>query len=267
MAQPGIFMTTPKEPNFFSDEEQFARGMDWYTALYCDALPGDLLGEASTHYTKLPTYPKTVERIMESAPCVRLIYVMRHPVDRLISHYIHEWSMGVYDCDLDEALDRYPELIDYGLFSKQLQPYVDSFGRENVLPVFFDRLFDNPQSELERITRFIGYKHKPVWLTELKPSNISHERIRRFPYYDLLIESSVAAWLRRNLVPEAWRNWVKSQLSMTHRPEFNEEQLSQLEAHFDADLAKLGGWLGVELNCRNFKEVSKNRSLEWCEGC
>lgn len=90
--QPGIFMTSLKEPNFFSNDEEFAKGMDYYQSLFAGAQPQDLCGESSTHYTKLPTYPDTVKRLAEAFPQTKFIYVMRHPIDRLVSQYIHEWT-------------------------------------------------------------------------------------------------------------------------------------------------------------------------------
>ena len=63
--QPGIFMPALKEPNFFSDPAQQSKGLDWYRGLFADAGPGDIIGEASTHYAKLPTYPGTVARMQE----------------------------------------------------------------------------------------------------------------------------------------------------------------------------------------------------------
>ncbi|MEM1409443.1 MAG: sulfotransferase, partial [Pseudomonadota bacterium] len=61
-AQEGVFITDPKEPNFFSDDDQYAKGIDWYTSLFSTAPRGAFLGEASTHYTKFPTYPVAAER-------------------------------------------------------------------------------------------------------------------------------------------------------------------------------------------------------------
>src|SRR6516165_1122868 len=83
--QRGVFMSRPKEPNFFSDDLIYARGWDWYSSLFNAADDGVLRGESSTHYTKLPTFPRTVERMTHFLPRVKLIYVMRHPIDRLIS--------------------------------------------------------------------------------------------------------------------------------------------------------------------------------------
>ena len=120
-AQAGIFMSTPKEPYYFSNDEVYARGEDWYRGLFSDAKPGDLCGESSTHYTKLPSYPHTVARMHVAFPHLKLIYVMRHPIERLVSQYVHEWSVRNVDCGIDAAVDTLPELIDYSRYAYQLR--------------------------------------------------------------------------------------------------------------------------------------------------
>lgn len=261
--QPGIFMCTPKEPNFFSDADQYAKGMAWYSGLFANAPEGSLLGEASTHYSKLPTHPKTVERLKEHLPHACFVYVMRHPVDRLVSHYMHEWSTGVYHCGIEEAINKYPELIAYGRYAMQLEPYFEAFGHDAVLPVFFDRLVSEPQAELERICRFIGYQGQPVWVEDMKPDNVSSERIRRFPLYELLVDSGPATWLRRHLIPQGLRDAIKMRLRMRNRPALGKVVRARLEAEFDLDLAQLGNWLGTGLDCQNFKQVTSAVSLDW----
>ena len=261
--QPGIFMCEPKEPNYFSDDDQYAKGMDWYEGLFANSPEKTLLGEASTHYTKLPTHPKSVERIKQVMPNVKLIYVMRHPIDRLISHYIHQWSMGIFHESIEETLMRHPELIAYSQYAFQLQPYFDAFGRDAVLPVFFDRLISEPQAELERVCKFIGYQGRVVWKEHLAPSNISSQRIKQFPLYSIIIESALATWVRRNFLPQSLRNFVKSKLTMRNRPQLSEERLSELEMTLNQDLEKLGSYLGVELSCKSFKRITRENSLNW----
>ena len=196
-------------------------------------------------------------------PDARLVYVMRHPVDRLVSHYIHEWSTGVYHCGIGEAVNKYPELTAYGRYAMQIEPYFAAFGRDAVLPVFFDHLVREPQAELERICRFIGYQGQPVWVEDMKPDNVSSERIRKFPFYELLVKSGPATWLRRRFIPQALRDAVKIKLRMRNRPELDKENRARLEMEFDRDLAQLGKWLGTDLDCRNFKQVTSAASLEW----
>ena len=120
--QPGLLMSDPKEPNFFSNDEQYRRGLAWYTGLFAAAEDGVLCGESSTHYTKLPTYLRAVERVHKHVPGARLIYVVRHPVDRLVSHYIHEWTERTVPSPIDRAVRECPRLTEYGLYAMQLRP-------------------------------------------------------------------------------------------------------------------------------------------------
>ena len=261
--QSGIVLSSPKEPNFFSNDEIYAQGMEWYWSLFEQpSIQNGLIGEASTHYTKLPTYPNTVERIHRHIPDAKFIYVMRHPVDRLISHYMHEWSQNVIDCDINDAITRYPELIDYSRYHYQLAPFFESFGQNRVMPVFFESMLSRPQQELERICKFINYNGVPVW-QELEPQNVSRERIRRFAGYEFLIENSVMRWLRRALVPKVLRSVVKSKFSMNKRPVLDAANIAMLRNVFDEDLALLGEKLGVQLCCRNYKTIVKSDMLAW----
>lgn len=265
--QPGIFMTELKEPNFFSNDEQYKKGIDWYESLFTPE-PNDILfGESSTHYTKLPTYPQTLARLKQHIPNIselKFIYVMRHPIDRLVSHYIHEWSQRVIPTktDVNVAIYEYPELIDYSKYTTQLQPYFDDFGRDKVLPVFLERLIKNPQIELERVCRFLNYPHQATWHQDLAAQNVSSERMRTSAWRDFLVEAPVLDTLRKTLVPKSFRTWVRKLWTMQERPQLSAENIAYLTKIFDEDLAVLAAWLGLDsLSCENFKTVVKAESL------
>ena len=204
--QPGIFMSTPKEPNFFSDDSQYVLGESWYGSLFEAAAPDDICGESSTHYTKLPDYPHTISRMKKKLGRPKLIYIMRHPIDRLISHYIHQWSQNVFKCDLNQAIDQYRELTAYSCYAMQMAPYFEQFGSENVLPVFSEAIRHDPQKQLEKVAKFIGYESDVLWRSEEASQNVSKDRIRKFPGYQFLIESKVMSQLRRTLIPSSLRS-------------------------------------------------------------
>jgi len=257
-AQPGIFMSTPKEPNFFSDDEIYNQGLNWYTALFSDADTEQICGESSTHYTKLPDYPETIQRLKAAIPMPKLIYVMRHPIDRLISHYMHQWSEGVISCDINQAIDRYPELVDYSCYGMQISAYFEAFGSKSVLPLFFEDLKANKNKSLNRVGEFIGLTEPLIWVDDLAQDNVSSQRIRRFYGYELLINSKPMAWLRKALIPQRVRDRVKQQLSMQRRPEISSAQLARITKIFDRDLQTVGDWIGVQLTCENFNKVAKS---------
>lgn len=264
--QSGIFMTTPKEPNYFSDDEQYAKGETWYANLFADAEKSDLCGESSTHYTKLPDYPLTIERIAKRLEKVKLIYVMRHPVDRLVSHYRHQWSQNVISCDINTAIDRYEELTAYSCYARQLAPYFKEFGRENILPVFTEAIRQHPQKQLARVAEFIGYQGNVVWHDDIEPQNVSGERVRAFKGYHWLVESGFMTFLRRTLVPQSIRDKIKNNLTIQKRPEIDGVHLNKLITIFDQDLSRLGDSLGVELTCDSYKQIVSSQELSLKNG-
>lgn len=263
--QPGIFMSELKEPNFFSDDDCYAKGWDWYSSHFQEAPPQMLCGESSTHYTKLPTYPQTVERLGRDLRDVKLIYVMRHPIDRLVSQYVHEWTQRIISVDIDRALEQHPELIEYSRYAFQLQPFLDAFGREQILPVFFERLANHPQAELERICDFIGYSGQPHWNENLQAQNVSSQRMRQNRWRDLFVEAPGLREIRRWLVPKSFRLWVRSWWTMNEKPQLAPEQLERLQKIFDEDLMVLSSWLGISLSCENFRQRVNSGPMDWCE--
>ncbi len=253
--QPDFFMSTPKEPFYFSDDEVFSQGREWYLNLFSNAEPNQLCGESSTHYTKLPDYPNTINRMKSELPKIKLIYVLRDPVERLISHYIHQWSQNVFHCDINEAIDRYDELVNYSRYAYQIQPYIETYGRDNILFVFNEALRIRPQAELERVAKFLGIEPNRVkWQEKLVEQNVSSQRVRRFNGYNLLVDSSVMTWLRRRLIPKCFRTRVRGLLSMRKKPEIIPSKLIELKRIFDEDLVNLSKILDQEFQTATFKD-------------
>jgi Sulfotransferase family len=260
--QGGFFMSTPKEPNFFSDNDCFTHGLDSYRGLFSGAPEGSLRGESSTHYTKLPEHPGTVERLLATGWDCRFIYVMRHPIDRMISHYIHEWTQRMMHRDINDELPLHPELIDYGRYAYQLRPWLKAVGTERVLPVFFEALQARPQTELDRIGAFLGASCPLTW-QEVPPQNVSAERMRKSVLRDAILNNPVLAAVRRTLVPAGIRERVKGFWMMRQRPSLSEANLAWVTSRFDEDLAELGGFMGVPLDCGNFKAKVTQGSPGW----
>jgi len=260
-AQPQFFMSEPKEPNFFSNDEIYAKGEGWYRGLFRKAPEGAIKGESSTHYAKLPTYPYTVERLAALIPEAKFIYVMRDPVERLISHYIHEWTQGVITCPIDEAIDAHPELVAYSRYAYQLEPFVARFGKARILPVMFEKMTAAPDAELKRIAAFLGAEGDVAWKRDLDTQNVSSERIRKFPGYSLLVDNPVATFLRRTLVPQRLRDRVKSNLQMRERPALSAARIAALDEIFERDIAALEPLIGAQMTRADFSRSIVRRDF------
>lgn len=238
--QPGLFMTTPKEPAFFADDTIYAKGMDWYRALYVDAPEGALCGEASTHYTKLPTYPQTVARLKALPAPPKLIYVIRNPLERALSHYLHECSQGVMRQGLEASFAAHDELVSYGCYGRQLEPFVSAFGAAQIFLTSLEQLKSDPDSELAAIAAHIGAEQPFAWDHTARPKNVSAERVRRLPLHGLLFQSKVSKVLRRSLLPNSLRQKMRAaRVIGQQRPEIPEALSAHLHDIFQTDRALL----------------------------
>ena len=261
--QRGIAMSEPKEPCFFSDDEVFARGLEWYGMCFTAAAEGDLRGESSTHYAKLPSLPHAAERLHAHRPDARIVYVLRQPIDRLVSHFMHGWSEGWYGDSIAEAVERDASLVDYGRYAMQLRPWLDRFGADRVLLVAYDVLRSRPQEELDRLGRFLGADSPLIWRDDLGARNVSTERIRQGWFRRWFVDPALATALRRAAVPKALRTRVREGMQMRQRPTLAEGDRARLAAIFDADLAELSAWIGRPIRCGTFVDAALAAPLEW----
>jgi Sulfotransferase domain len=163
---PQIFMSTPKEPEFFARDENYARGIEWYSSLFDDADPHQICGEASTIYTRSPQFPDAAARIAKHVPQAKLIYLMRHPVDRTYSHYVQRIKTAQNKKEqleiqktFEEQIHREAFFIDSGNYLLQIEQYLPFFPKESFLFLLMeDLIFDLPAT-LAKVCKFLGIDH------------------------------------------------------------------------------------------------------------
>ncbi|MGH8201348.1 MAG: sulfotransferase family protein [Steroidobacteraceae bacterium] len=159
---PQIAMSTWKEPAFFVEELTLRRGEDWYLSLFESDERYRYVGESSTHYTRLPVFQGVAERLFRFNPDARLIYVMRNPLDRIVSHYWHNTQIrdfkhgGGEPRPLLKAVREDPQYLAFGDYARQLEPYIKLFGRKALYVLTLETLVQNPQRELDNIYQWLG---------------------------------------------------------------------------------------------------------------
>ena len=158
---PQIYMCTPKEPDFFSIDANYAKGMDWYYSLFNDAKPTQICGEASTTYSRWHQHPLAVERIHSALPDVKLIYIMRHSVDRAYSFYIHRFKGSLHKPQyavsntFEETIKQQSEFIESSYYLEQIEKYLQFFSQESFLFLLMEDLIERPAETLKKILTFI----------------------------------------------------------------------------------------------------------------
>ena len=133
-------------------------------------------------------------------PDVKLIALLRNPVDRAISHYFHEQRKGRDDLPIMDAFLAEPERLsilrenpDYkskafrnysylkrGRYHEQLQRYLQHFQRENLLVQKSEDLFEDPENTMKRVFEFVGVDSQ-FQVPDLRPHNVGSNRTRIDP--------------------------------------------------------------------------------------
>lgn len=165
-AHPAIFMCEPKEPCYFVEPSQLRwpaaerLGLwgkeEQYLRLFANSGDAAFLGESSTLYTKAPRVTGVPERIAGFNPDARIIYVMRDPVERTISHYWHQVRWEKEHRDMLGAIREEAEYLAVSNYAMQLGPYLRLFHRERVLALTFERLIADPQVVVSEVFRWLG---------------------------------------------------------------------------------------------------------------
>lgn len=191
---PDIFMCKRKEPMYFSREEKLKKGERNYLELFKSARDERYVGESSTEYSKLPYRIGVAERIFNFNPEAQIIYLMRDPVRRAISHYWHQVGMGRENRPMKDAIHQDSDYVMLSNYCMQLEPYMKLFGEKRVLCLLTEEMSYNAKEFLRSlwvsldIQSDVNVRHRLPKNTKPKrifimPHNIITKKIlQRYPY-------------------------------------------------------------------------------------
>lgn len=213
---PRIFFAEQKEPGYFGEDNKYAKGQDWYMGLFHGAREEQVCGEASASCTRLLEHPNAAPRMARLLPNARLIYVMRHPVERAYSHYavIMAWrctTKGLPPLTLAGALREYPTILDTSSYARQIERYLEYFDRRSILLLLLDDVRSRPEAVMDQVQRFVGVEpidllaRKPLWLNQAGNAIVVREARRRFD----ALRSSPGMGLLRKAVPTVLRRRIR----------------------------------------------------------
>ncbi len=273
-AHPQVFMPALKEPHFLAlaPGERLRAGLpgtlEEYLALFAEAGPGQLRGEASTTYMRSPL---AAQHIAELNPEARIVVILREPGAFLRSLHLQLLQSGVEtEPDLAAALALEPQRRAAGptrlwqqalLYSEhmrwveQLRRYHERLGRERVLVLIYDEFRADNAGAVREVTRFLGIDDSvQLQAAERNPT----VRVRESRASELMQELAIgreglahAAKTLARLVPRRLRRRAFSALnrSLVERepPPPDESTLRELHRRFAPEVAAAGEYLGRDL--------------------
>lgn len=258
-AHPDVFVPEEKEIHFFSDNRLFPRGVDWYADLFAAGNGKKAVGESS------PTYLYTEEAAARMASCVpdaRLVAILRNPVDRAYSHYLHARYHLWEERTFREAVDgeraapngmAWPYYLMIGRYHPQLTRLTEHFAREQLLVLLFEDLIEDPVGTFRTLCRHVGIDEAIVPSNVGEIANAYRER-RAAPLWRvatrhaLMQRTPSRTWERvANLLN---RPRIARMLTSegSPPPPLNGQLRRELAAYFADDTSALSEWLGRDLS-------------------
>lgn len=180
---PDVFVSTPKEPKYWlcdgapppawggpgdkHSQQEWIWRADQYFPLFEPAASHQVRGESTPFYLWSRGAHR---RIGEALPDVRLIAVVRDPIDRAYSNWMHLWSDGLEpESDFVTAVEREDERVragwapfwryrELGRYGEQLDHLFRHVEPDRVLVLRYRDLVDDPRSAVDRVSRFLGIR-------------------------------------------------------------------------------------------------------------
>jgi hypothetical protein len=186
----------------------FYKGIKWYRSYYKHATKERALCDISPTYLHHPKVPK---RIKEMMPSVKIVLILRDPVERAFSHYVDLIGWGYTKGSFLEVLQDPVEvprgrekiqfdIFEMGLYGKHVGRYLECFSRDQIGVFLFDDMRDDCKCFLAKLCKFIGVTDLP--LEALDAGKTYHAaRMNRVKWIGKLLNHEATREAARVMIP------------------------------------------------------------------
>jgi Sulfotransferase domain len=259
---PDVYLPDVKEIHYFNDiayegsdvrNPNHRRPVSWYLRFFAPAAPGQVCGEISPSYLWSETAPDAIHAF---DPGMRILIMLRDPVERLFSSYLFGQQKGeIGRVSFEEALRTVDYLLARAPCSGSVARYLQLFGPEQVKVLFHEDLSSDPRTLLLEVERFIG-------VAPFVPAEVGERRnvtgASRFPTATTFLMRNRIRLKRHNLewLVEAGKRvgvvrvfrWFQAQVRpYEQRPTVAPATEAALREFFREDVEQLERLLGVDL--------------------
>lgn len=150
---PEIQMSRQKELDFFVDRYNWDLGLDWYQSQFKGN--AKIYGESSPNYSNYPSMPNVARRMYDLVPQTKIIYLVRDPIARMISHYIHKYSARIENLPIQKALIEHQAYLSRSLYYFQLEQFLAYYPPSQILVIAAEDLYEQTALTLRRVYEFL----------------------------------------------------------------------------------------------------------------
>ncbi len=241
---PDVSMCARKEPRFFTDQN-WHRGLAWYESLFSEADNCTAIGEASTAYTWAPESNEAPARIRDCLGDIKYLYCVRHPIERMISHYRHavlyRWIPAA--TSFEDAIRIKPALYNCSRYYYQIEQYLPYTEPEQWHVVVLEQIVERPNEVMGQVFDFLGVHRRAV--ESLYAQNVTDDKVQPWLSVDRLRPYGY-------FLPKPMRRWGKWAVeSFGHKkiakPTIDERVRDDLLTRLMPDIEAMARFCGQDL--------------------
>jgi hypothetical protein len=257
---PSVYMPQCKEVGDLRYDAVLRReGIRSYAEYFRLAKPEQICGEASTAYSRMSEFSGVPERAL--AVCgasLKILYLVRDPMARILSHYSHAWSLGDMPYDFEIALREDPRLLDTSRYAMQLEAWLKCFPARNFRVVRFEGFITDREAVMREVFEFLGLDSSLCASFSDVENSAEQRRVMPALLYPFAVSKFYKSWLKE-VIPPGVRALARRHLTVPARlPDIKLSLGTQdwILAMLAADQMRLSVLLGLTF---------ENRCLQWSE--
>jgi hypothetical protein len=199
-----------------------------YASYFSGAVPGQLVGEVATSYDFFPWVPALINQYLD--PKIRLIFLVRNPVERAYAHYMLSLMRGQEFYSFENALKKEEARIRFGganylynlhhysysargFYMKNLENYLNYFPKEQIKMIASEILYRHPEQAYQEICEFLKVDAVPVDFQRNQnkmqlPQNLTYYRVLKF--LKMITDGVPVFWRMSSAVKKILSNTSKS---------------------------------------------------------
>jgi hypothetical protein len=251
---PEISMSHPKELDFFCNNNNWQKGIKWYESHFAEA--ARIRGESSTNYTKFPTFKRVPERMYSTVPNTKIIYLLRDPMERIISHYVENFSTGLEKRPIRRVLMGMADnhYLNCSRYYFQLEQYFKYFDDSNIFIVDSYELRNRRRQTLQQIFRFLGvddsfncseFSELHRQSSNKKRKNLFYHIFNRFL---TIFPEGVKSRINHFFPPSIKTSLKRMKRSKVYRPTIDDDLKQGLIKNLQSDVDSLRAYTGMSFS-------------------
>ena len=234
---PGVFMTTPKEPGFFKPKN-YKKRQSWndYAQLFAESTPNHVKGEGTVTYTtSWPSELADPELVYSNYPNLKLIFMMRDPIERIVSQWINKTQQN-HPKDIpvfDKCVTHYSIFLNTSRYWNHISRWLEYFDDDQVLAICLEQFKEDPERFMRRVERFLGIKkYSYDFSTKLNAS----DKARRDSNIERHIKKNQFVYEAVKIIKDSLRldHWYRSMKS-EEDVEWDQDILWWVQKELDSD--------------------------------